>query len=165
MFHQFSQIHVSLHRAVPRSLKISRKKVVEMPVQDCYVQKWILVADDTNRSKILQIRLLDFCCRLLGPSTAADILQLTNTLTSQASVPLRTHIYANDDLRIISRPDEDFFEEVFQVVSSFSSSVWCLPFPPRIIFFHNKPCIYYLACPLDSTTLFWLVYSICLSCE
>lgn len=92
-------------------------------MQDCYVQKWILVADDTNRSKILKIRLLDFCCRLLGPSTAADILQLTNTLTSQASVPLRTHIYANDDLRIISRPDEDFFEEVFQVVSSFSSSV------------------------------------------
>ncbi|KAK7483667.1 hypothetical protein BaRGS_00025100, partial [Batillaria attramentaria] len=52
--------------------------------------------------------------RLLGPSAAADILQLTSTLTSQASVPLRTHILANDDLRIISRPDEDFFEELFQ---------------------------------------------------
>ena len=54
-------------------------------------------------------------CRLLGPNTAADFLQLTHSIP-QASVPLRTHILANEDLRIISRPDEDLFEELFQVV-------------------------------------------------
>ncbi|KAL8595169.1 hypothetical protein ACOMHN_013842 [Nucella lapillus] len=51
--------------------------------------------------------------RLLGPNTTADILQLTQNIP-QASVPLRTHLLANEDLRIISRPDEDLFEELFQ---------------------------------------------------
>ncbi|XP_046372246.1 E3 ubiquitin-protein ligase HUWE1-like isoform X1 [Haliotis rufescens] len=53
--------------------------------------------------------------RLLGPTTAADILQLTNTLTTQAGGPTHTRVVlANDDLRIISRPEEDLFEELFQ---------------------------------------------------
>ncbi|XP_076447673.1 E3 ubiquitin-protein ligase HUWE1-like isoform X2 [Babylonia areolata] len=51
--------------------------------------------------------------RLLGPNATADILQLTHNIP-QASVPLRTHLLANEDLRIISRPDEDLFEELFQ---------------------------------------------------
>lgn len=58
----------------------------------------------------------NICCRLLGPTTAADILQLTNTLTTQAGGPTHTRVVlANDDLRIISRPEEDLFEELFQV--------------------------------------------------
>ncbi|KAK6177350.1 hypothetical protein SNE40_015469 [Patella caerulea] len=53
--------------------------------------------------------------RLLGPTTAADILQLTNTLTTQSSGPTHTRVVlANDDRCIISRPEEDIFDELFQ---------------------------------------------------
>ncbi|XP_069142505.1 E3 ubiquitin-protein ligase HUWE1-like isoform X2 [Argopecten irradians] len=52
--------------------------------------------------------------RLLGPATAADVLQLTSTLTSVAGPTPTRVVLSNDDLRIMSRPDEDLFEELFQ---------------------------------------------------
>ncbi|XP_033745348.1 E3 ubiquitin-protein ligase HUWE1-like isoform X3 [Pecten maximus] len=52
--------------------------------------------------------------RLLGPTTAADVLQLTSTLTSVAGPTPTRVVLSNDDLRIMSRPDEDLFEELFQ---------------------------------------------------
>ena len=58
----------------------------------------------------------DFCfChfRLLGPSTAADVLQLTNTL-SQGPGHARV-LLANDDLRIFSRQENEFLEDLFEV--------------------------------------------------
>ncbi|XP_048739045.2 E3 ubiquitin-protein ligase HUWE1-like isoform X5 [Ostrea edulis] len=50
--------------------------------------------------------------RLLGPTTAADVLQLTSTLTSVAGPTPGRLLVGNDDLRIISRPDDDFLEEI-----------------------------------------------------
>ncbi|XP_061178702.1 E3 ubiquitin-protein ligase HUWE1-like [Saccostrea echinata] len=50
--------------------------------------------------------------RLLGPTTAADVLQLTSTLTSVAGPTPGRLMVGNDDLRIISRPDDDFLEEI-----------------------------------------------------
>ncbi|XP_021341229.1 E3 ubiquitin-protein ligase HUWE1-like isoform X3 [Mizuhopecten yessoensis] len=52
--------------------------------------------------------------RLLGPTTAADVLQLTSTLTSVAGPTPTRVMLPNEDLRIMSRPDEDLFEELFQ---------------------------------------------------
>ncbi|XP_078340185.1 E3 ubiquitin-protein ligase HUWE1-like isoform X5 [Crassostrea virginica] len=49
--------------------------------------------------------------RLLGPTTAADVLQLTSTLTSVAGPNHGRLMVGNDDLRIISRPDDDLIEE------------------------------------------------------
>ncbi|XP_060080556.1 E3 ubiquitin-protein ligase HUWE1-like [Ylistrum balloti] len=52
--------------------------------------------------------------RLLGPTTAAEVLQLTSTLTSVAGPTPTRVVLPNDDLRLMSRPEEDFFEELFQ---------------------------------------------------
>lgn len=54
-------------------------------------------------------------CRLLGPTTAADVLQLTSTLTSVAGPNHGRLMVGNDDLRIISRPDDDLIEEFLHV--------------------------------------------------
>lgn len=53
--------------------------------------------------------------RLLGPTTAADVLQLTSTLTSVAGPTSTRVVLPNDDPRFMSRPEEDLFEELFQV--------------------------------------------------
>ena len=52
--------------------------------------------------------------RLLGPSAAADVLQLTSTLSSSGG-QARLHLVTNDDLRIVSRADDDVFDDIFQV--------------------------------------------------
>ncbi|KAL3853804.1 hypothetical protein ACJMK2_017313, partial [Sinanodonta woodiana] len=52
--------------------------------------------------------------RLLGPTTAADVLQLTNSLTTQAGPNHTRVVLSNNDLRIINRPEEDIIEELFQ---------------------------------------------------
>ncbi|KAK3600176.1 hypothetical protein CHS0354_039470 [Potamilus streckersoni] len=52
--------------------------------------------------------------RLLGPTTAADVLQLTNSLTTQAGPNHTRVVLSNNDLRIINRPEEDLLEELFQ---------------------------------------------------
>lgn len=61
---------------------------------------------------------LKYCfyyCRLLGPSTAADVLQLTNTFTSVAGpTPTRVVVNSSDDFMYNQREDE-FYEELFQV--------------------------------------------------
>lgn len=50
--------------------------------------------------------------RLLGPATAADVLQLTS---GQANFSSQTRVVlANEDLRLISRQDDDLFDELFQ---------------------------------------------------
>ena len=65
--------------------------------------------DDFNKFK-----LSDF--RLLGPSTAADVLQLTNSLSTQAGPAHTRVVLSNNDLRIISRQEDDrILEELFQV--------------------------------------------------
>ncbi|XP_076109103.1 E3 ubiquitin-protein ligase HUWE1-like isoform X2 [Mytilus galloprovincialis] len=52
--------------------------------------------------------------RLLGPSTAADVLQLTNTFTSVAGpTPTRVVVNSSDDFMYNQREDE-FYEELFQ---------------------------------------------------
>ncbi|XP_060587198.1 E3 ubiquitin-protein ligase HUWE1-like isoform X3 [Ruditapes philippinarum] len=52
--------------------------------------------------------------RLLGPQTAAEVLQLTNTMNTQAGPAHTRVVLSNNDLRIISRQDEDILEELFQ---------------------------------------------------
>lgn len=49
-------------------------------------------------------------CRLLGHSTAADVLQLTNTFSTQAANHTRV-VLARDRLG----SEDDMFEELFQV--------------------------------------------------
>ena len=53
--------------------------------------------------------------RLLGANAAADVLHLTNTLSSAG--PARLHLVSGDELRVITRPDEPTFEDLFHVVS------------------------------------------------
>lgn len=57
-------------------------------------------------------------CRLLGPTTAADVLQLTSTTNAQAGPAHTRVVLSNNDLRIISRQEEDILEELFQVCYS-----------------------------------------------
>ena len=51
--------------------------------------------------------------RLLGPTTAADVLQLTNSLNTQAGPSHTRVVLSNSDLRIISRPEEDILEDLW----------------------------------------------------
>jgi len=51
---------------------------------------------------------------LLGANTTADVLHLTNTLTSAAG-PARLHLVSGDELRVITRSDEPLFDELFPV--------------------------------------------------
>ncbi|XP_064606987.1 E3 ubiquitin-protein ligase HUWE1-like isoform X3 [Liolophura sinensis] len=61
--------------------------------------------------------------RLLGHSTAADVLQLTNTFSTQASNPTRV-VLARDRLG----SEDDMFEELFQETGSVGSGVLsCIP--------------------------------------
>lgn len=54
------------------------------------------------------------CVRLLGPSTAADVLQLTNSLNTQAGPAYTRVVLANSGATI--RPEEDnLLEELLQV--------------------------------------------------
>lgn len=58
--------------------------------------------------------------RLLGPASAAEILQLTSTLSNAQSAggsgPTRV-VLAGDNFPVIQRgPDDDLFEELFQVL-------------------------------------------------
>ncbi len=53
--------------------------------------------------------------RLLGPGAAADVLQLTNTLSATGGGQARFHLVTNDDIRFMARPDDDIFEDLFQV--------------------------------------------------
>jgi hypothetical protein len=57
----------------------------------------------------------EYFSRLLGPQTAAEVLQLTNTMNTQAGPAHTRVVLSNNDLRIISRQDEDILEELFQV--------------------------------------------------
>ncbi|XP_023930490.1 E3 ubiquitin-protein ligase HUWE1 [Lingula anatina] len=52
--------------------------------------------------------------RLLGPSTAADVLQLTNTLSHNTGGGHARIVVRDDDFRVMSRDDDFFFEEIFQ---------------------------------------------------
>ncbi|XP_053377275.1 E3 ubiquitin-protein ligase HUWE1-like isoform X3 [Mercenaria mercenaria] len=52
--------------------------------------------------------------RLLGPQTAADVLQLTNSMNTTAGPAHTRVVLSNNDLRIISRQEEDILEELFQ---------------------------------------------------
>ena len=65
--------------------------------------------------------MLDMCCngtlyepRLLGPSAAADVLQLTSTLSATGG-QARFHFVTNDDFRLVSRAEDDIFDDLFQV--------------------------------------------------
>lgn len=61
--------------------------------------------------------------RLLGAHTTADVLHLTNTLTSAAG-PARLHLVSGDELRVITRADEPLFDDLFHVsLSCVSSSI------------------------------------------
>ena len=53
--------------------------------------------------------------RLLGPTAAADVLQLTNTLSVGGGGQARFHLVTNDDVRFMTRQDDDIFEDLFQV--------------------------------------------------
>ncbi|BFZ10773.1 hypothetical protein BsWGS_13813 [Bradybaena similaris] len=72
--------------------------------------------------------------RLLGPSTAAEILQLTSSLSTQNSGttgPTRV-VLAGDNLNLIQRPEDDLFEELFQdpytdAGSSGTGALGCVP--------------------------------------
>ena len=54
----------------------------------------------------------NFPCRLLGANTAADVLQLTHSLTGGRT---RFHFFTNDDIHMTSRPEDDLFDDLFQV--------------------------------------------------
>lgn len=51
--------------------------------------------------------------RLLGANAAADVLQLTSTLSNAA--PGRLHLVSGDELRVLTRGDEPLFEDLFNV--------------------------------------------------
>ena len=51
--------------------------------------------------------------RLLGPATAADVLQLTNSLSTQAGPSHTRVVLSNNDLRIFSRPEEDILDDLW----------------------------------------------------
>lgn len=53
--------------------------------------------------------------RLLGPTTAADVLQLTNTSSSLAGLTQPRVVLSNNDLRITSGQENDLLEELLQV--------------------------------------------------
>jgi hypothetical protein len=78
----------------------------------CRMLYFILLTSDTLKMFLL-------CCytrRLLGANTTADVLHLTNTLTSAAG-PARLHLVSGDELRVITRADEPLFDELFPVSS------------------------------------------------
>ena len=62
----------------------------------------------------VEYTLCNYWCRLLGANTTADVLHLTNTLTSAAG-PARLHLVSGDELRVITRSDEPLFDELFPV--------------------------------------------------
>ena len=50
--------------------------------------------------------------RLLGANTAADILQLTQSLTGGRT---RFHFFTNEDNHFLNRPDDEPFDDLFHV--------------------------------------------------
>ena len=60
--------------------------------------------------------------RLLGPSAAADVLQLTNTLSAGGGGQARFHLVTDNDIRVMTR-DEDMFDDLFQVSTTFHTTV------------------------------------------
>lgn len=55
--------------------------------------------------------------RLLGPSAAADILQLSNTLPLQSRGRARL-LVGNEDVHIIARSDDELLEDFFHEQSN-----------------------------------------------
>ena len=56
-------------------------------------------------------------CRLLGPSAAADILQLSSSLPLQSRGRARL-LVGNEDVHIIARSDDELLDDFFQEQSS-----------------------------------------------
>lgn len=56
-------------------------------------------------------------CRLLGPSAAADILQLSNSLPLQSRGRTRL-LVGNEDVHIIARSDDELLDDFFHEQSS-----------------------------------------------
>lgn len=67
--------------------------------------------------------------RLLGPSAAADILQLSSSLPLQSRGRARL-LVGNDDVHIIARSDDelldDFFHDQSTATSQAGKFVWCI---------------------------------------
>lgn len=80
----------------------------------CFLYHNIIICSALQWSCSFWFKVLVYC-RLLGPTTAADVLQLTSTLTSVAGPNHGRLMVGNDDLRIISRPDDDLIEEFLHV--------------------------------------------------
>ena len=106
------------------AFNLTLKKLFEIffSKQNCYWYKYtgilfscepIMMLILTEMKEINNI----FVSRLLGPATAADVLQLTS---GQANFSSQTRVVlANEDLRFISRQDDDLFDELFQVSFAF----------------------------------------------
>lgn len=61
----------------------------------------------------------------MGANTTADVLHLTNTLTSAAG-PARLHLLSGDELRVITRSDEPLFNEMFPVSYAKCKTYMCI---------------------------------------
>lgn len=57
------------------------------------------------------------CLRLLGPSAAADILQLSSSLPLQSRGRARL-LVGNEDVHIIARSDDELLDDFFHEQSS-----------------------------------------------
>lgn len=70
----------------------------------------VLLANSLNASFF-------FFLRLLGPSAAADILQLSNSLPLQSRGRARL-LVGNEDVHIIARSDDELLDDFFHEQSS-----------------------------------------------
>lgn len=64
-------------------------------------------------------------CRLLGPSAAADILQLSSSLPLQSRGRARL-LVGNDDVHIIARSDDELLDDFFHDQSTATSQAGAL---------------------------------------